>query len=212
MISVCIDLLQQHLKTPDIVIGADTIVVRGTNLLSFCSIICCVFLWPFRFHFHSLSMARFWRSQWTRRMLTECFQGLCNSHCIWFNLEWLKKNELTFFKVSLPPLLFSSSLSGKEHSVYTGVALILCHEKESKLHQNTGWRVFWRNLMKVKDSPTLLINVFFKLLSRFQSSQAEAKSKDARDKSCQWLSHIRGRKQQHSKNQKNIKVLEVEQQ
>lgn len=29
-------------------------------------------------------------------------------------------------------LSFSSSLSGKEHSVFTGVAIVLCHEKESK--------------------------------------------------------------------------------
>lgn len=29
-------------------------------------------------------------------------------------------------------LSFSSSLSGKEHSVFTGVAIVLCHETESK--------------------------------------------------------------------------------
>lgn len=33
-------------------------------------------------------------------------------------------------------LLLSSSLSGKSHSVFTGVAIVLCHEKESKSRLN----------------------------------------------------------------------------
>lgn len=45
------------------------------------------------------------------------------------------KNHPDFFFSKSPCIhcLFSSSLSGKEHSVYTGVALVFCHEKESKL-------------------------------------------------------------------------------
>lgn len=35
----CINLFQKHLKTPDIVIGADTIVVRGGRWLTVCSIL-----------------------------------------------------------------------------------------------------------------------------------------------------------------------------
>ena len=45
---MCIHLFQKHLKTPDIVIGADTIVVRGRKtvfyLLTLCNILYMFFI------------------------------------------------------------------------------------------------------------------------------------------------------------------------
>lgn len=76
----------------------------------------------------------------------------------------------------LSSLFFSSSLSGKEHSVFTGVAIVLCHEKESKSQLNNGStyslfsvEIWWSELVRtVKPFQVLFYFLFLKCPARIR--------------------------------------------
>uniref|UniRef100_G3NB96 Acetylserotonin O-methyltransferase-like n=1 Tax=Gasterosteus aculeatus aculeatus TaxID=481459 RepID=G3NB96_GASAC len=88
----------KHLKTPDMVIGADTIVTVDGMILE------------------------------KPADKDDAYRML--SRFVWLTLFTLEAGGvLHIFRFLLP---FSSSLNGKEHSVVTGVAIVLCHEKDNE--------------------------------------------------------------------------------
>lgn len=56
-------------------------------------------------------------------------------------------------------------LSGKEHSVFTGVVIVLCHEREGML--SVIWMFTW--MVLVKGSVDFLFYFFFRWRNRAQS-------------------------------------------
>lgn len=75
---------------PDIVIGADTIVVSRIMHNVLYNVRCGAFV-NFYCYVDRLLRARFWRSQWTKMMHTECCQGQSCLQCQWIEMK-IKKD------------------------------------------------------------------------------------------------------------------------